>query len=1371
MQFSLTTLRSRRAQTAMGIVSAALMFVVFGLWGLSQRQAAPKPAGTIQARIELAAGSVYLERAGQRQRANSGTPLPAQAAIETGPAARALLRLPDGSVAFMRDATKVLLGARGLSLGAGEIFINAAPAEQKALVHFSGDNQVSASDAGYSLSHAGDLTTLTVTRGTVTITSAGGRVEVQAGQQAIVSAKNAPKTGPVAYFDDWTGGMADLPAHAANSGIGVGTLYGVDASRMAGSVPQRLEIQKQSVRAVLRDEIAETEVDQTFFNPAEHDVEGWYWFVIPENASVTGFALETDNILVEGELIERKDAATKYQTARSTGHAPAILEWINERTVRARIFPIASGGTRRVVIRYIELKPIVEGKLSYLYPMGTGEATRVGEFSLAVDLGPIGRQMQIATLAEARIEDGGEKVTIRRSGYTPRAPFQLEATVKQPRAALSVARFAAGGESADYVLARYTPDIDWTSARSSRADVVVVVDTSGAGDESSRGLKVGVAEAILRALGGEDRFALMSIDVLPKVLFPAGGLSPATPAAISEALQKLAEHSSGGATDLGASFDVALERLHGTDQPAVVIISDGIPTSGELVPEQLIERLRRALETSRSRIFAVGVGAEARPSLLEALARVGGGQSILLGNNDEITLRALELTAAIRTPTLTDLDIDLGAGLDDTVSNVTGKLTQGQEYLLLARTHHDLPRTAVVRGRLGGKDINKSYAIEKDSGPLAQYAPRLWAAEQIRRLLANARTPEEQRGRVIALGLEYGLMTPFTSFLALENEAAYAQMGVTRRLSRLRPARLAILSDGAGPSAPTPGAILPLFVGCEAQPSSEKVAGNAATKDEAKASVNNEAPTQAGDFPAGAASPVVAAEPAAAVQAAPTMAAGRALTGGQKLMKSAHRAAAEGDLEFAFGSGARQSRTPPAPVAEKPKPAPVAVQSTGAETHVTVSKIALGTCSDLSKRTLSDRVVFWYKRLLTAENALDLIERYSTAKRSCELSDWLAERTFLGLLESRLMNEGDTRQILNHFSDQPEVRNFVASRLLRRSTDPRIIAAVREVLFGNAVDWLAVDRSLQGIADPEKRITELRKAIARAPADPEGNLRLLRQLARAGHSAEALALGQRIKDTGLFTPELVRRVGDLLTRDHQTEQAQRVYSELVEFAPNDRNTRQMLGDIYLANHWFDPAYRQYQLLTDLGPDVPLFWLRLASAAAGAGRSDEALRIERRVSAAEGTPGPTDPRRYARLLATNQLATLLYDTLKDSKDSAGAHRADAINRDLKELNLFTSPGRLIIATWLDPMTDLLLTVLADQEATGIGELTDASTVGLQAAWLSTADASRARVHVIRRSTLSELPLEIALSVIDWNGKSFKVERRTLVLPAEATSIDG
>ena len=169
-----------------------------------------------------------------------------------------------------------------------------------------------------------------------------------------------------------------------------------------------------------------------------------------------------------------------------------------------------------------------------------------------------------------------------------------------------------------------------------------------------------------------------------------------------------------------------------------------------------------------------------------------------------------------------------------------------------------MPATATVRAHLGGDDIKKTYAIEKHSGPLGQYAPRLWAAEQIRRMLANARSPDEQRGRVVALGLEYGLITPFTSFLALESEAAYAEMGVTRRASPLRPARLASLSEGSATF--NPGSILPLFTGCSTQESSPAAANHRNAAQEGKASSDKEVQAQANE----PAAPPAAAEPAKA---------------------------------------------------------------------------------------------------------------------------------------------------------------------------------------------------------------------------------------------------------------------------------------------------------------------------------------------------------------------------------------------------------------------------------------------------------------------------------------------------------------------------
>src|SRR6185436_12128296 len=182
----------------------------------------------------------------------------------------------------------------------------------------------------------------------------------------------------------------DFDSSKGPLGAGAGSIQGVDVGAPAGSPARRLEVSRQSVRAVVREGIAETEVDQTFFNPGERPVEGWFWFSVPEHASVTGFAVETDGVLIEGEFIEKREAAAQYAAAKAEGRAPAILEWVDTGTYRARIYPVPASGTRRVVARYVEQRPLADGKLEYVYPMGTGEPVRIGEFSLSVDLGDVG---------------------------------------------------------------------------------------------------------------------------------------------------------------------------------------------------------------------------------------------------------------------------------------------------------------------------------------------------------------------------------------------------------------------------------------------------------------------------------------------------------------------------------------------------------------------------------------------------------------------------------------------------------------------------------------------------------------------------------------------------------------------------------------------------------------------------------------------------------------------------------------------------------------------------------------------------------------------------------------------------------------------
>ena len=126
------------------------------------------------------------------------------------------------------------------------------------------------------------------------------------------------------------------------------------------------------------------------------------------------------------------------------------------------------------------------------------------------------------------------------------------------------------------------------------------------------------------------------------------------------------------------------------------------------------ERLRRSLAGSRARLFTVAVGREVDLALLTRLARVGGGKLLRVEEPAEAVVRALELAGALNTPTISDLQVDLGEGLDDVFVNAEGKLSRGQELVLLGRTHHDLPEQVTIRGRFGGEAFEKTYEVKLD---------------------------------------------------------------------------------------------------------------------------------------------------------------------------------------------------------------------------------------------------------------------------------------------------------------------------------------------------------------------------------------------------------------------------------------------------------------------------------------------------------------------------------------------------------------------------------------------------------------------------------------------------------------------------------
>ena len=1351
------------ASTGIGVV-CILLYAIF-------HPSAARPARSLGARLDLAAGDVTVKDTAGDQKALSGTPLGTGATVSTAKGARALVRTGEGAGLFLRGETTLKLLDHGVDVASGEVWLEAPTGSGDALECNVGTSKISASDAGVSIKRDGNDLVVYVARGLAILTSPGGRVEISAGEQGVAKGDAKPVVSAVAFWQDWTGGMGDQKG-ARSTSSATGRLYGIDPSAPNGTPAKKLGIAKQSVHAVLREGIAETEVDQVFSNPGGSAIEGYYWFTIPEQATVTSFALETNGVLVEGEVVEKREAAAQYAAAMRQGNEPALLEWVNGRTYRARIYPIPASGTRRVVLRYSEMLPSVEGKTRYVYPLRSDDPVRFDEFSLNVDVGDP-KDVEVASSLDATVEPGGHAVSMRRSGYVPQADFQLELRAKKKHPPISAWRFQAGADQADYVMLRYAPDTDFAKIASMDAGVVIVVDTSAGGDDSARQLRVAAAESALRALSDHDQFALVTLDVAANVVYPKEGLAPATEGDIAKALEKLSDHPASGATDLGAMFEPALARLHGKEQAAVVYVGDGAATSGETTSDALVGRLRRSLTGSRARFFAIGTGEGAQHELLSSLTRAGGGAYVRIDDSEQTTGQALRLTSAIKTAAITDLTIDVGGGLDQPMLSATGKLSRGEELVLLARTHHPLPPQVKVHGRVGGKDFEEKYDVKVDTTSVtASLVPRLWASEYVHQLMGSATASEDNHGQILQLGVEYGLITPFTSSIALDSESAYASQGITRKHSRMRGVRLTSIASPADeenlmrdllPSSPT-------AMGCSKKEMSASEASESSPSSYRERSVDLAPSPTATSIAASNGAPAVAQQVMVDGPSAPTRGGGIAFAAGGG--KPAEAAPVPTVATAAAPPRARpMAKSAPAPVAA---PLALAARDDGkkndrredkdavpklemifgntAAARIPMSR-AVTQCSDVAARPLSERLVIWQKRAKKAQNAASLATVYDTAYAACELPDWRDEAALLDIVQQRIDTEDAATVVLSHFATYAEGQKLIARDLLRRTVDVRIAAAVSRAMYGG-IDWMKLDREIDDMDKPDKQLARLKAAMLIAPNDPQGDVRLVKLLARTGQQTEARALGRRLRDRGFLTPTLAQQLGDVLADSGEQEEALRTYSEIVEFDGESKQSRRVLGDIFQRQGWYPAAYRQFKTLTDLDGKNPLAWLRLANAAAGAGRVDEALRIDREVAGGEGTPGPNDPRMFARLLSASRLGLLL-----DKPDPAAGVTPEAVSRKLKELSLFSGPGTLSVLTWQDLDAQLVIGTADEKKETLAGEATDAGAIGLYAVLGSSEIWDRADHAARFKSELLARKVPFRVVTLTWDGKKFGVKTKT------------
>lgn len=520
-----------------------------------------------------------------------------------------------------------------------------------------------------------------------------------------------------------------------------------------------------SVRVVVDGRVARFEVTERFRNPGQIVAEGTYHYPLPGEAVFSDFSLFQGEVELKGEMMAADQARSIYEGIVRRLKDPALLTLVGHGLIRAQVFPVQPGETRTVTLRFTQLMGREADALRLRYAAGNrGDAPVTMGIEIRRDADFATPYSPTHPITEQR-RDGSLRISI-----TPpvRGDVDLVLPFRRGLVGGTVLTHANPGEDG-FALLFLSPPPATESGEVGR-DLTLVVDVSG----SMSGDKMEQARAALlqalSSLRARDRFRLIAFS--NGVRHFREGFTPATADAVADARGFVNGLSANGGTNLAGAIDAALEERGDGERLAIVLLlTDGLPSVGEQAPDRIAAEA--AGRIGRARIFTVGVGHDVNTYLLDRLAVEGRGSATYVTPGSNVGDAVGGVLGKLSRPALMDLRIvESPVRFDDVAPATLPDLFFGEELVVLARYHGTGSGPVVIEGTRNGR--RERFALNAEfSGraPGNDYIPQLWASRRIGELTRQIRLEGASAAlvqRVRDLGLRYGILTEYTSYLVQE---------------------------------------------------------------------------------------------------------------------------------------------------------------------------------------------------------------------------------------------------------------------------------------------------------------------------------------------------------------------------------------------------------------------------------------------------------------------------------------------------------------------------------------------------------------------------------------------------------------------------
>jgi Ca-activated chloride channel family protein len=539
-----------------------------------------------------------------------------------------------------------------------------------------------------------------------------------------------------------------------------------------------LALRKHKVRVEISRQGATTTVEQTFLNNTERRLEAQYVFPIPKGAAMSRFTMLVNGKETRGELVEKTQARSIYNSMVNRMQEPGLLEYVGSEVFRANIFPIEPHGEQVITIRFEQVLPAESGLVRYVYPVrpaGKTGPTVHGEFSIQITIADETPLQNIYSPSHsidiARASEREARVSFSEKHATLERDFQVYYSVGNKDVGLDLVTFRPDPAKPGYFMMLVSPRSKLQAERWVERDVVFVVDTSG----SMAGEKIKQARNALKycvsKLGDRDRFNIVqfSTDVTPwkKDLVSA---SESREAAMAFADTLIAQ----GGTAIADALESALSFPKNPSRPYFVIfLTDGRPTIGN-TKDQAILGIARAgrKDHDQVRVFTWGVGYDVDTHLLDGIAETAGGVSEYVHPEEDIATKVASFYGKTSHPVLTGVEMKaIGDKIQLVNMQPSGAcdLYAGSQLVVFGRYTGSGDAALRLTGRVNDKTETFDYEARfPDSSPKNGFIETLWARRQIGHLLTAIRLHGETKelvDDVVRLSIEYGIQTPYTSYL------------------------------------------------------------------------------------------------------------------------------------------------------------------------------------------------------------------------------------------------------------------------------------------------------------------------------------------------------------------------------------------------------------------------------------------------------------------------------------------------------------------------------------------------------------------------------------------------------------------------------